>query len=65
MTVRSYSLRDVNDSRSRIIIHAEEIDEGQKESLRFHIHGLSLDKKDFFGQSDPFLNFYRLNSDGR
>uniref|UniRef100_A0A914DCL5 C2 domain-containing protein n=1 Tax=Acrobeloides nanus TaxID=290746 RepID=A0A914DCL5_9BILA len=56
-------LKDVNAPRSRIIIHAEEIDEGQKESLRFHIHGRSLDKKDFFGKSDPFLKFYRLNSD--
>ena len=65
MTIRSFSLRDVNAPRSRIIIHAEEIDEGQKESLRFDIHGRNLDKKDFFGKSDPFLKFYRLNSDER
>lgn len=24
-----------------------------------------LDKKDFFGKSDPFLVFYRSNEDGR
>lgn len=24
-----------------------------------------LDKKDFFGKSDPFLKFYRANGDGR
>lgn len=24
------------------------------------VHGRSLDKKDFFGKSDPFLEFYRI-----
>uniref|UniRef100_A0A914E6U1 C2 domain-containing protein n=1 Tax=Acrobeloides nanus TaxID=290746 RepID=A0A914E6U1_9BILA len=57
-------LKDTNAPRGRIVIHAEEIDEGQKEVLKFKIHGKSLDKKDLFGKSDPFLNFYRLNSDG-
>jgi|UniRef100_A0AC35GLS8 hypothetical protein len=42
-----------------ITIHAEEIDEGQNESMIFVIHGKDLDKKDFFGKSDPFLSFYR------
>uniref|UniRef100_A0AC34F842 C2 domain-containing protein n=1 Tax=Panagrolaimus sp. ES5 TaxID=591445 RepID=A0AC34F842_9BILA len=42
-----------------ITIHAEEINEGQNESMIFSIHGKDLDKKDFFGKSDPFLSFYR------
>uniref|UniRef100_A0A914Z1J4 Copine-3 n=1 Tax=Panagrolaimus superbus TaxID=310955 RepID=A0A914Z1J4_9BILA len=42
-----------------ITIHAEEINEGQNESMIFVIHGKDLDKKDFFGKSDPFLSFYR------
>ena len=27
--------------------------------------GEKLDKKDFFGKSDPFLVFYRCNEDNR
>ena len=27
--------------------------------------GKKLDKKDFFGKSDPYLQFYRSNEDGR
>jgi len=26
--------------------------------------GSKLDKKDFFGKSDPFLSFYKANEDG-
>ena len=47
-----------------IIIHAEEINEGQNESIKFCIHGKDLDKKDFFGKSDPFLSFYRPIAEG-
>ena len=28
-------------------------------------NAIKLDKKDFFGKSDPFLKFYRMNDDGR
>lgn len=31
--------------------------------MQFRAH--KLDKKDFFGKSDPFLTFYRANEDGR
>lgn len=31
--------------------------------MQFRAH--KLDKKDFFGKSDPFLAFYRANEDGR
>lgn len=46
-------------------VSAEELDEGQKESVFFVCHGRSLDKKDLFGKSDPFLEFYRCFDDGR
>ena len=28
------------------------------------LRGEDLDKKDFFGKSDPFLVFYKVNEDG-
>ena len=31
--------------------------------MQFCAH--KLDKKDFFGKSDPFLTFYRANEDNR
>ena len=31
--------------------------------MQFRAH--KLDKKDFFGKSDPFLTFYRASEDGR
>ncbi|KHJ85311.1 hypothetical protein OESDEN_14966 [Oesophagostomum dentatum] len=48
-----------------ITIWSEEVDEGSKENVLFHLSAKKLDKKDFFGKSDPFLNIYRLNDDGR
>uniref|UniRef100_A0A914Y8A0 Copine-3 n=1 Tax=Panagrolaimus superbus TaxID=310955 RepID=A0A914Y8A0_9BILA len=47
-----------------ITIHAEEVNEGQTESMKFIVYGKGLDKKDFFGKSDPFLNIYRPVADG-
>lgn len=47
-----------------IIIWSEEVDEGSKENALFHWSAKKLDKKDFFGKSDPFLNIYRINDDG-
>lgn len=47
-----------------IIIHAEEI-ANTKEILYMQWKGIKLDKKDFLGKSDPFLQFYRQNNDGR
>jgi hypothetical protein len=44
---------------------AEQVDVGMRESMVLTLHGVKLDKKDFFGKSDPFLNIYRLNTDGR
>ena len=33
--------------------------------LTLQFNGKNLDKKDFFGKSDPFLVFYRCNEDNR
>ena len=33
--------------------------------LTLQFNGKNLDKKDFFGKSDPFLEFYRCNEDNR
>jgi Ca2+-dependent lipid-binding protein len=56
-------LKDLK-QKGTITIHAEEVNEGQTESMRFIVHGIGLDKKDFFGKSDPFLNIYRPVGDG-
>ncbi|KAK6748025.1 hypothetical protein RB195_000940 [Necator americanus] len=47
-----------------LTIWSEEVDEGSKENVLFHLSARKLDKKDFFGKSDPFLNIYRVNDDG-
>uniref|UniRef100_A0A1I7ZVG1 Copine-3 n=1 Tax=Steinernema glaseri TaxID=37863 RepID=A0A1I7ZVG1_9BILA len=41
-------------------IVAEEADDAVKEVAMVTCHGVKLDKKDFFGKSDPFLKFYRI-----
>ncbi|CAE1170587.1 Copine-7,Copine-B,Protein BONZAI 1,Copine-3,Copine-A,Copine-8,Copine-E,Copine-9,Copine-D,Copine-2,Nicotinic receptor-associated protein 1,Protein BONZAI 2,Copine-6,Copine-5,Protein BONZAI 3,Copine-4,Copine-1 [Acanthosepion pharaonis] len=43
-------------------IRAEEVF-ACKENLTLQFQGINLDKKDFFGKSDPFLIFYRANED--
>ncbi|XP_030645887.1 copine-8 [Chanos chanos] len=46
-----------------IIVQAEEVG-NCRESVLLQFCGNKLDKKDFFGKSDPFLVFYRSNGDG-
>ena len=46
----------------KIIVAAEELS-ACKEEVVMQLHGRKLDKKDFFGLSDPFLVFYRCNED--
>lgn len=46
-----------------IIVKAEELG-NCRESVLMQFCGNKLDKKDFFGKSDPFLVFYRTNEDG-
>ncbi|XP_067283224.1 copine-8 isoform X1 [Pseudorasbora parva] len=47
----------------KIIVKAEELN-NCRESVMMQFCGNKLDKKDFFGKSDPFLVFYRSNEDG-
>lgn len=51
-------------AKGHLTIRADELDDGQKESLYMVCHGRSLDRKDFFGKSDPFLEFYRFVPQG-
>jgi len=44
-------------------VSSEEIS-GCKEELTLRFEGKKLDKKDWFGKSDPYLSFYRRNADG-
>ncbi|KAJ5077291.1 copine [Anaeramoeba ignava] len=44
-------------------VSGEEIQENNS-IIHFRIAGKNLDKKDFFGKSDPFLVFYRQQIDG-
>ena len=46
----------------KIIIAAEEMS-SCKDLVYMELRGKKLDKKDFFGLSDPFLVFYRCNED--
>uniref|UniRef100_A0A8C7SEK1 C2 domain-containing protein n=1 Tax=Oncorhynchus mykiss TaxID=8022 RepID=A0A8C7SEK1_ONCMY len=46
-----------------IKVRAEELS-NCRESVMLQFCGNKLDKKDFFGKSDPFLVFYRSNEDG-
>uniref|UniRef100_A0AAQ4RQ20 Copine VIII n=1 Tax=Gasterosteus aculeatus aculeatus TaxID=481459 RepID=A0AAQ4RQ20_GASAC len=46
-----------------IIVRAEELS-NCRESVMLQFCGNKMDKKDFFGKSDPFLVFYRSNEDG-
>ncbi|GFS12362.1 copine-8 [Elysia marginata] len=45
-----------------IIVQTEEVSTC-KDEVVIHMKGLHLDKKDFFGKSDPFLMLYRVNED--
>lgn len=36
----------------------------KKDSVKIQFHACKLDKKDFFGKSDPFLTLSRANNDG-
>ena len=47
-------LRDVNKSGSKIYIFAEEL-KSSKEVIKMQLRAEKLDKKDFFGKSDPYF----------
>uniref|UniRef100_A0A3Q3GYN7 Copine 8 n=1 Tax=Labrus bergylta TaxID=56723 RepID=A0A3Q3GYN7_9LABR len=47
-----------------IIVKAEELNNCRVRIVMMQFCGNKLDKKDFFGKSDPFMVFYRSNEDG-
>lgn len=60
-------LRNADDGRltgnGSIVVTSEELS-GCKDDLELQFMGKKLDKKDFFGSSDPFLQFMRSNEGG-
>ena len=55
--------RDViisNMKRGTIAVLAEELSQNN-DAVDFQIRGHKLDKKDWFGKSDPYINIYRAN----
>ncbi|KHN82609.1 Nicotinic receptor-associated protein 1 [Toxocara canis] len=63
---RTFSLRGKNGGPScgELTVLAEEAENDSKEAAVFALRAVSLDKKKFFGKSDPFLQIYRVNDDG-
>lgn len=55
--------RDGNLKSSYLIITAEELGI-DKDEVILEMSGFKLDKKDFFGKSDPFLEIYKLTDTG-
>lgn len=49
-------------NNGKIMIRVEELG-NCKEVVHLQFRGSSLDKKDFFGKSDPYLEFLRVNED--
>lgn len=61
--------RDVPNQSGLLIVCAEEIDEGQRESVYFVCRGIALKPGSFlrscFIEPNTFLEFYRYHPDGR
>lgn len=62
--VKGFLFRINSRIKGRIIITAEELD-SSKDVVFMKWNGKKLDKKDFFGKSDPFMVFCRCNEDNR
>lgn len=56
-------LRGPRRSNGTILLRAEELNKC-KEEVTLHFRASHLDKKDFFGKSDPYLQISRVNEDG-
>ncbi|XP_078340073.1 copine-8-like isoform X1 [Crassostrea virginica] len=56
-------LRGPRKSNGIILLRAEELNKC-KEEVTLHFRASHLDKKDFFGKSDPYLQISRVNEDG-
>jgi len=58
-------IKNLQAGRSTITIVADEMDNGPNETLYFDFSGFKLDKKDWFGKSDPYLEIFREQGPGR
>lgn len=54
---------DGNLKSSYLVITAEELGL-DRDQVILELSGFNLDKKDFFGKSDPFLEIYKLTDTG-
>ncbi|KAI6174069.1 C2 domain protein [Aphelenchoides besseyi] len=50
--------------KGSLIVHADEVDQGQRQVMEFKIQGINLSKKSLFSKPNPFLEFYRFLPDG-
>jgi len=57
-------IKGVQAGRGKITITADELNNGPKESVTLLFSAQSLDKKDFFGKSDPYLEIFRETGAG-
>ncbi len=57
-------LKDSTKSGSKLFINAEEL-QSSKEALKLHLKAEKLDKKDFFGKSDPFFTISKKSLIGQ
>ena len=57
------NFRGKNVKKGTIHVRAEELD-ASKDIVFIQASGRRLDKKDFFGKSDAYLEFQRCNEDG-
>ncbi|KAI6191067.1 hypothetical protein M3Y97_00187500 [Aphelenchoides bicaudatus] len=51
-------------SKGNLIVHAEELDQGQRQVMDFKIQGINLSKKSMFSKPDVFMEFYKFLPDG-
>eukprot|EP00040_Diaphanoeca_grandis_P039911 m.260571 g.260571 ORF g.260571 m.260571 type:complete len:609 (-) comp40134_c0_seq1:29-1855(-) len=57
----SMSSKKKNNARGVILVAAEELNSGSKGFVTLEFRGQHLDKKDFFGKSDPYFEIWRKN----
>jgi len=56
---RKDSLGQIRNIQGYIIISAEELVDNNDEVV-MELRGINLDKKDWFGKSDPFIEIYKI-----
>merc|ERR1712002_1017989 len=59
-----YLLYDIPFSPTHLPLFTQHLHASLQDSVTMQFCANKLDKKDFFGKSDPFMVFYRSNEDG-